>query len=109
MAFPTVTGFGGWSRVPFEAVNSLPIGNQYSLDARITRELPFTPRLKAFLMVEAYNALNHDNYTSVQPIAFTAVSGVLRPVANVGMPTADYGFPFGTNARRIQVALKIVF
>ncbi|MGA3017954.1 MAG: carboxypeptidase regulatory-like domain-containing protein [Bryobacteraceae bacterium] len=109
MAFPTLSGFGGWSRVPFEAVNTLPIGNQYNVDARLTRELPFTSRLKAFLMIEAYNALNHKNYTSVEPIAFTAVSGVLKPVTGVGTPTADYGYPYGTSARRIQVALKLVF
>ncbi len=110
MAFPTsLSGFGGWSRVPFEAVNTLPIGNQYSVDARLTRELPFTSRLKGLLMIEAYNALNHKNYTSVEPIAYTAVSGVLKPVAAAGTPIADYGYPYGTNARRIQVALKLVF
>jgi hypothetical protein len=110
MAFPmSLNGTGGWSRVPFDAVNSLPIGNQYNVDARVTRELPFTSRLKGILMVEAYNALNHKNYTSVEPIAFTAQSGVLKPVAGAGTPNADYGYPYGTNARRIQVALKIVF
>jgi hypothetical protein len=110
MAFPTsLSGFGGWSRVPFESVNTLPIGDQFSVDARVTRELPFTTRLRGILMIEAYNALNHKNYTSVEPIAFTAVSGVLQPVAGLGKPTADYGYPYGTNARRIQVALKIVF
>ncbi len=110
MAFPTsLNGSGGWSRVPFDAVNSLPIGNQYNVDARVTRELPFTSRLKGILMVEAYNALNHKNYTSVEPIAFTAQSGVLKPVAGAGTPNADYGYPYGTNARRIQVALRIVF
>jgi hypothetical protein len=109
MAFPTLNGSGGWSRVPFEAVNTLPIGTQYSVDARVTRELPFTSRLKAILMIEAYNALNHKNYTSVEPIAFTSVLGVVKPVAAVGTPNADYGYLYGTNARRIQVALKIVF
>jgi hypothetical protein len=110
MAFPsTLDGSGGWSRVPFEAPNTLPIGNQYSVDARISRELPFTSRLKGTLMVEAYNALNHKNYTSVEPVAFTSVSGVLKPVAGLGTPNADYGYPYGTNARRIQVALKFVF
>jgi hypothetical protein len=110
MAFPTsLSGFGGWSRVPFYAVNTLPIGNQYNVDARVTRELPFTSRLKGILMIEAYNALNHKNYTSVDPVAFTAVSGVLKPVANVGTPNADYGYSYGTNARRIQVALRLVF
>jgi hypothetical protein len=110
MAFPmSLNGSGGWSRVPFYSVNSLPIGNQYNVDARVTRELPFTSRLKGILMIEAYNALNHKNYTSVEPIAFTAQAGVLKPVAAVGTPNADYGYPYGTNARRIQVALKLVF
>jgi hypothetical protein len=110
MASPlSLNGSGGWSRVPFDAVNSLPIGNQYNVDARVTRELPFTSRLKGILMVEAYNALNHKNYTGVEPIAFTAASGVLKPVAAVGTPNADYGYPYGTNARRIQVAFKLVF
>src|SRR5271157_4929058 len=110
MAFPTtLNGSGGWSRVPFDAVNTLRIGNQYSVDARITRELPFTKRLKGILMIEAYNALNHKKYSSVEPIALTSFSGVLKPVAAVGTPNADYGYPYGSNARRIQVALKIVF
>jgi hypothetical protein len=60
-------------------------------------------------MIEAYNALNHKNYTSVEPIAFTAQAGVLKPVAGAGTPNASYGYPYGTNARRIQVALKLVF
>jgi hypothetical protein len=110
MAFPlSLNGSGGWSRVPFESVNTLPVGNQYSVDARISRELPFTARLKATLMIEAYNALNHANYTSVQPYAYTAVSGVLKPVTGLGMPNADYGYAYGTNARRIQAAIRIVF
>jgi hypothetical protein len=110
MAFPTsLNGSGGWSRVPFDSVNSLPVGNQYNVDARVTRELPFTARLKGILMIEAYNALNHKNYTSVEPIAFTAQAGVLKPVAGAGTPNASYGYPYGTNARRIQVAFKLVF
>jgi len=110
MAFPsTINGYGGWGRVPFDSVGTLPIGNQYSVDARVSRELPFTSRLKATLMIEAYNALNHKNYTGVETFAYTAVSGVLKPVTGLGTPNADYGYPFGSNARRIQAAIKIVF
>jgi hypothetical protein len=110
MAFPTsLNGSGGWSRVPFYGVNTLPIGATYNVDARVTKELAFTERLKATLMFEAYNAANRKNDTSVQTMAFTAVGGVLKPVAGLGTPNASYGYPFGTNARRLQVALRLSF
>jgi len=110
MAFPTtLNGTGGWGRSPFGGVNTLPIGAQYNVDARVTRQLPFTERLKGILMFEAYNALNHQNNTSVQTTAFQAVSGVIRPVPGLGTPDASYGYPFGTNARRLQLALRLVF
>jgi Carboxypeptidase regulatory-like domain len=109
MAFATVNGFGGSQRVPFQAINSLPIGATYNVDARVSRDLPFTPRLKGVLMVEVFNALNHKNYTSVEQIAFTAQSGILRPVSAVGTPNATFGYPYGTDARRIQLALRLMF
>ncbi|HUI55394.1 MAG TPA: carboxypeptidase regulatory-like domain-containing protein [Bryobacteraceae bacterium] len=105
----SLNGTGGWPRVPFYPVNSLPIGNQYNVDARITRMLPFTERLKGALMFEVYNAANRQNNTSVNTIAFTATSGVLKPVAGVGIPNAAYGYPFGTNMRRYQIALRLEF
>jgi len=105
----SINGSGGWSRVPFEPVNSLPTGPQYVVDARLTRNIPVTERVKVQLMFEAYNLLNTQYNTSVNTIAYLATSGVLKPVPGVGVGNGANGFPWGDNARHLQVALRIVF
>jgi hypothetical protein len=105
----SLNGSGGWSRVPFEGVNSLLTGPQYDVDARLTRQIPITERIQARLMLEAFNLLNTQYTTSVNTIAYLATSGVLKPVPGVGAGNAAGGFPWGDNARRAQVALRIVF
>jgi outer membrane receptor for ferrienterochelin and colicin len=110
MAYTTsMNGSDGWQRVPFEPVNSLRMGPEYNVDLRITRILPFTERIKGMLMFEAFNAFNTQYDTSLNTIAFTATSGVLKPVAGVGTGTSSYDPVYGTNARRAQVAFKLVF
>jgi len=105
----SLNGSGGWNRVPFQDVGSLRTGAQYVVNARVAKVLPFTDRIKGILMFEAFNALNNQYDTSLNTIAYTATLGVLRPVAGVGTGNAADGFPYGTNARRAQVALRIVF
>jgi hypothetical protein len=105
----SLNGSGGWNRVPFEDVNSLRAGSEHVVDARIAKVLPFTERIKGTLMFEAFNALNNQYATSVNNIAYTATLGVLTPVAGLGVGNAAYGYPYGTNARRAQVAFRIVF
>jgi hypothetical protein len=110
MAFTnSIIGSGGWSRVPFESINSLPTGPEFDVDARLTRELPFTERVRGLLMFEAFNAFNTQFNTSVNTIAYQATSGVLNPVPGVGAGNAADGFPWGSNARHLQVALRITF
>jgi hypothetical protein len=110
MAFTnSIIGSGGWSRVPFESINSLPTGPEFDVDARLTRELPFTERVRGMLMFEAFNAFNTQFNTSVNTIAYEATSGVLNPVPGVGAGNAADGFPWGSNARHLQVALRITF
>ncbi|HXA49053.1 MAG TPA: hypothetical protein VNV86_02045 [Candidatus Acidoferrum sp.] len=54
---------------------------------------------------------------SVQPVATTQVSTVayiaenltLRPIAGLGAPVASQGYPDGTNARRAQVSIRVLF
>jgi hypothetical protein len=46
----SLNGSGGWSRVPFQPVNSLLTGPQYNIDARITRDIPIRERIKGQLM-----------------------------------------------------------
>jgi len=110
MSYPSsLNGTGGWSRVPFENVNILPIGTHLSLDARVSRNVPFTPRLQGKLMFEVFNATNHQNNTAVNTIAYTAVTGNLTPVTGLGNPIADQAYPYGTGARRVQVAFRLDF
>ena len=105
----SLNGSGGWNRVPFEDVNSLRNSNQYVVNARVAKTLQFTDQVKATVGFEAFNVFNNQYSTSLDTIAYTATAGVLRPVPGVGSPTAADGFPYGTNARRAQVTLRIVF
>ncbi|MEI9975712.1 MAG: hypothetical protein WDO73_28820 [Ignavibacteriota bacterium] len=67
MDFPSsLNGTGGWSRVPFEGVNILPLGSQFNIDARIAKTIPFTERLRGQFAFDAFNATNHRNISAVQ-------------------------------------------
>jgi len=105
----SINGSGGWSRVPFLPVNSQDIDRIYRVDARLTRNLPFTDRVRALLMFEAFNAFNTQYNTGILTTAYTSSGGVIRPQAGFGNGSQSQGFPDGTNARRAQVALRVVF
>jgi hypothetical protein len=105
----SLNGTGGWSRVPFQGVNSLQTGPEYSVDARLSREIPFTDRVRGRLMFEGFNLFNTQYNTSVNTTAYVATGGILRPVSGVGMGNAANGFPWGDNSRHLQVALRITF
>jgi hypothetical protein len=105
----SLNGTDGWSRVPFQGVNTLPIGSHTNLDVRVSRSLPFTERLRGKLSFEAFNVTNHQNNSAVNTIAFTAISGVLKPAPGLGLPIASYGYPFGTTARHVQVSFRLDF
>ena len=109
LAFATLNGAGGWNRVPFLPVGYLNVDQTYRVDARIVRSLPFTERVKAQLMFEAFNAFNTQYNTAISTSYYTATAGILRPIANVGNGTQSQGFPDGTNARRMQVAFRLNF
>ncbi|MCX6630963.1 MAG: hypothetical protein NTW28_25390 [Candidatus Solibacter sp.] len=85
------------------------------MDARITRSIPFGERVKANLSFEAFNAFNTIHNTGVQTAAYSVgLGGILSPVvtagvSHVGDGSASQGFPDGTNARRMQVALRFTF
>ena len=116
-----LNGAGGWARVPFIPVNSLRAQPQYTVDARISRTLPFTERIKGVVLLEGFNLFNTQHNTGVYTVGYTATttlpagavsgptSGVLRPVAGLGVGNASQGFPDGTTARRCQVAFRLVF
>jgi outer membrane receptor protein involved in Fe transport len=110
----TLNGSGGWNRVPFWPVDSLNIDREYHVDARLSRNIPFGERVKGTLMFEGFNAFNTQYNTAVSTTAYTASGGVLKPaltngISILGQGNASQGFPDGTNARRLQAALRITF
>jgi hypothetical protein len=114
LAQSTLTGAGGWNRVPFLPVGFLNVDQIYGVDARVTRSLPFGERVKANLSFEAFNAFNTIHNTSIQQAAYNVSGNILKPVltggvSHLGDGSASQGFPDGTNARRMQVALRLTF
>jgi hypothetical protein len=112
----SLNGSGGWPRVPFEPIGSLSLGPQYNLDARLSRSIQFTERIKGIVTFEAFNALNTQFNTSINTVAYTAVptappagavngptTGVLHAASGVGTGNA------GSPARMGQVAFRVVF
>jgi outer membrane receptor protein involved in Fe transport len=105
----TLNGFFGSTRVPFWPFNPLEIDTIHKVDARLQRDLPFTERIRARMSFEAFNVFNTISNTFISTQAYTSTAGVLRPTANMGIGTASQGFPDGTNARRMQVGLRLEF
>ncbi len=115
LANGTLNGSGGWSRVPFLPVSSINVDQIYNVDARVSRAIPISDRVKATLAFEAFNAFNTIHNTSVQTASYSvSAGGILKPVvtngiSHVGDGSASQGFPDGTNARRMQVGLRFLF
>ncbi|QOY85639.1 TonB-dependent receptor [Paludibaculum fermentans] len=105
----SLTGAGGWSRVPFLPVNSLRGDNEYSVNARLARPLPFTERFTGRLVFEAYNLLNTQFNTNVNTAAYTVTNGIFTPIASAGTGNATRGYITGSNARSLQVSFRLNF
>jgi hypothetical protein len=114
LAYNTLTGTGGSSRVPFLPYDSLNIDQIYNVDARLTRKFRIGERATFNLGFEAFNAFNTIHNTGIQTAAYSVSGNILKPVltngvSHVGDGNASQGFPDGTNARRMQVAVRFVF
>ncbi len=117
MLYPsTLNGSGGWNRVPFDPLGSLHTPSQYNLNARISRTIDFTERVKGIVLFEAFNALNNQFITGINTVAYTATpttppngtvngpfTGILHPANGTG--TGNVASP----ARQAQVAFRVVF
>jgi hypothetical protein len=103
-------GFGGDTRVPFWPINAAQYEGVYRADARLTKRLPISERVKLDLNFEAFNITNTPRDTSINHQAYIATNGVLAPSAGYGSGVASAGVsPEGTNVRRAQVSLRLVF
>jgi hypothetical protein len=99
----SLNGSGGWSRAPFERVNGLRMGAQYTLNARLARALPFTETVRGNLVLEGFNVFDNQFTTGVNTIAYTASGGVIKPVAGAGSGNA------ASSPRRAQLAFRLEF
>ncbi len=101
------------SRVPFLPINGVNIDQIIRVDARISKDFGITERLHALFTFDAFNIGNNTYYTSVSDRAYTyaLVGGQpsLRPASGFGAGTATQGFPDGTNARRLQLGVRILW
>lgn len=107
----TTGGLGG--RVPFLPIASLNTGPAERLDARLAKLLPITDRFRAMFTFDAFNVFNHTYFTSVSTRAYTlsTIAGVptLSPATGYGVGSATQGFPDGTNARRLQIGVRMLW
>ncbi len=119
-------GFGGLrgqgsagSFLPTIGRNSIYGDNNYRIDLRLARQFHLTERLRMEILGEAFNILNHANYNGYNSTAFNSVATtattplnspiVLIPNSNFRTANNDGSQPDGTNARRIQVSLRLKF
>ena len=123
---PTPTGFtaaftgslngytsgGLGNRVPFLPIGSLNVDQIIRVDARIAKQFAITERFRAMFTFDAFNIGNNTYFTSVSSRAYTysTVGGPsLVPAAGYGAGTATQGFPDGTNARRLQLGVRLLW
>jgi hypothetical protein len=115
-----IYGQGGLSLLPTIGRNSNTGDASYRVDLRLARDVGVTNRLVVEVLAEGFNIFNANIWTQYNNQAFQATSTVatttspstpvvLAPTPNFGTPSADSGFPDGTNARRFQVAARVRF
>jgi hypothetical protein len=105
----TLNGFGGSTQVPFLSRQSIPVDSVQRIDSRLSKSFQVKESFSFQFNFEVFNTFNRVSNTVVNTLAYQAQAGVLRPVAGLGAGTASGGFPDGTNARRAQISLRVLF
>lgn len=73
-----------------------------SLDISALKTTNITERVRLQFRAEFFNALNHTNFSTPNPVVFTSASAAPSPTAGVITATA-------TTSRQIQFGLKLLF
>jgi hypothetical protein len=107
----SLNGLGGaFGRVPFQPVGNLDLDRVYRVDARLAKKLPLTERVIGYLEFEAFNVFNTPYDTGRRTAEYTLIAGNrLSYISSYGTGSSTATSPDGTNARRAQLALRIVF
>ena len=106
-------------RLPGTARNQFTTPSVYQLDARVTRNIPFTESMRLRLILEAFNVFNRANVVLVNNTIYnfsTASGGTLTAPAFVsafGTPRTFSSPASGTTTfatpRQLQLAVKFDF
>ncbi len=119
--YNSLNGSGGWARAAFASIGSLHTDAQRSVNARISRTLPFTERIQGIVAFEGFNLFNSQKITGLNTNTYTAVAtlpvglangpynGVLKPINGGGSGNASSAYPDGTTARQLQLSFRVVF
>jgi hypothetical protein len=114
-----IYGQGGLSLLPTIPRNSSTGEASWRVDVRLSRDLHFANDLVVELLAEGFNIFNPHIWTQYNNTIYSAATAPatnpvstpvsLTPTTNFGTPSADNGFPDGTNARRFQLAARFRF
>jgi hypothetical protein len=124
----TYNGFGGLmgqgtggdhDLLPTVGRDSLAGPANYSLALRVSREFRVSERFRMEALAEGFNVFNHSNYNGFNDTIYTAAATtnttplatpvMLTPTAGYLAPISDSSPPDGTNARRLQLAVRFRF
>jgi hypothetical protein len=83
--------------------NSFRYPTQFSVDPRITRDIPLVAGTKLTLIAEAFNVLNKHNVTSVNRTYYSFANNTFTRLLAFGTPTSTLG------QRVVQLAGKVSF
>jgi outer membrane receptor protein involved in Fe transport len=103
-------------RAPGFGRNTFNMPAIISLDPRVSRTIALTERARLQLIVEAFNALNHQNITGVRTTFFAVTAGQLVPQTVSAVGINAFGIPSSANVngqgnvgRVLQFAAKVSF
>ncbi len=93
-------------RPPFLGRNTYRLPNYYTLDARVSKEIPlYGERLRMRLIGEAFNLTNQVNISGANrsPYSYNAASRIFTPVSNFNQPSSVF------DPRILQLAVRLDF
>jgi hypothetical protein len=89
-------------RAPGFARNSLNYPTLFTVDPRISKDVPVGP-VTVQIIAEAFNVFNRSNVVGVTQTYYRVAGNALTPVSTFGFPTASAG------PRIVQLAVKVIF
>lgn len=102
---PNNDGNSRSDRTPYVGRNTINGPEFAGVDLRLTRDIPIWERAKLRLMFEAFNTINHPNFSSIlnAQYNYNATTRVFAPAAGYLTPTATF------DPRILQLAAKFTF